>query len=192
MFEIIVPEHALGAARIADARDHARVVERVGEDHAAGQQLRQRGKRRVVGDVAAGEDQRRFLAVQVGEFRLQLDMVVRVAADIARAARSRADIVQRLFHRRGHLGVLTHRQIVVGAPHGDRLRAVVAVEAARVGVGTLVAQDIDEDPIPALFVQAIDRPVEYIRIVRHGGAPFIGRKPQFPARSLRAIRKGEG
>ena len=51
----------------------------------------------------------------------------------------------------------------------------------RVGEGALVAQDIDEDPIPALFVQAIDRLVEYMAVVRHGEAPFKGQKRQFPA-----------
>ena len=37
--DVIVTEHALFAARIADARDHAGVVQFVGKDDAAGQQL---------------------------------------------------------------------------------------------------------------------------------------------------------
>ena len=40
--DIIVPEHALVAARIADARDHAGVVQLVRKDHAPRQQLSKR------------------------------------------------------------------------------------------------------------------------------------------------------
>jgi hypothetical protein len=64
--------------------------------------------------------------VQVGQFGFQIDMIVRVAADVARAAGARADIVQRFFHRGDHLGVLAHREIIVRAPDGDRLGAVMA------------------------------------------------------------------
>jgi hypothetical protein len=63
--------------------------------------------------------------VQVGKLGFQIDMIMGVAADIARTARARADIVQRFFHRRDHLGVLAHREIVVRTPDGDRLGAVV-------------------------------------------------------------------
>jgi hypothetical protein len=64
-------------------------------------------------------------------------MVMRVAADVAGAAAG-AHIVERLFHRGDHLGVLAHRQIVVGAPYRDRLGAVVPGKTARVGVGPLL------------------------------------------------------
>ena len=84
-------------------------------------------------------------------------MIMRVAADVARAARAGADVVQRLFHRRDHLRVLAHREIVVRAPDGDRLRPVMPGEAARVGEGALVAQDVDEHAIAAFGVQPIDR-----------------------------------
>src|SRR3546814_1480567 len=57
MRRIIVAEHALFAARIADPGDHAGVVQFVGEDHAARQQLSQRRERRIVRDIAAGEQQ---------------------------------------------------------------------------------------------------------------------------------------
>src|SRR3546814_4324765 len=79
-----------------------------------------------------------------------------VAGDVARAAGARADIVQRLFHRGDDLGMLTHRQIVVRAPDGDRFRPVVAGKAARVGIGALVAQNVDEDAIPAFLVAAVE------------------------------------
>jgi hypothetical protein len=165
MIEVVVAEDALLAARIADARDHRRVIEFVREDHAAGQDLGQRRQRRLVGDIAAGEQQRRFLAVQIGEFMFQIDVIVRVAADVAGAAGARADIVQRLLHRRDHLRVLAHREIVVGTPDGDRLRPVMPGEAARVGERALVAQDVDEHPVPALGMQPVDRLGEDVRVV---------------------------
>ena len=157
MLDIIVTEDALFAARIADARDHAGMVEFIGKDDAAGQQSRQRRQRRFVRDIARREQQGGFLAMQVGQFAFQIDMIMGVATDIARAAGTRADIVQRLFHRGDHLGMLTHGEIVVRAPDGDRLGAVMAVETARIGVGTAVAEDVDEHPIPAFFMKTVDR-----------------------------------
>src|SRR3546814_14661960 len=64
----------------------------------------------------AGEQGRGLLAMGIGKHRLQLDMIMGVAADIAGAARSGADIVQRLFHRGDHLGMLSHGEIIVGTP----------------------------------------------------------------------------
>ena len=157
MFDIIMAENALFAARIADARDHAGVVKFVGKDDAAGQQTRQRRQRRFVRDIARREQQSGFLAVQVGQFAFQIDMIVGVAADIARAARTGTDIVQRLFHRGDHLGMLPHGEIVVGAPDSDWLGAVMAMETARIRVGTAIAEDVDEHPIPAFFMKTVDR-----------------------------------
>ena len=52
MGEIIVAEHPLFAAAILDSRDHRRMIEFVGKDHAAGQQLAERRQRRLVRDIA--------------------------------------------------------------------------------------------------------------------------------------------
>ena len=87
-----------------------------------GSSLHQRRQRRVVGDVGRGEQQRRFLAVQVGELGLELDVIVRGAGDVARAARAGADRVDRLVHGGDHGRVLAHAEVVVGAPDGDRMR----------------------------------------------------------------------
>ena len=105
---------------VADAGDHGGVVLLVRKDDATRQQLGQRRQRRVVGDVGGGEQQRRFLAVQVGELGLQLDVIVGRAGNVAGAARAGADRVDRLVHGGDHGGMLTHAEIVVGAPHGDR------------------------------------------------------------------------
>ena len=128
--------------------------------------LAERRQRRLVRDIARGEQQRAFLAVQVGQLGLEIDMIMGVAADVAGAARAGADIVQRLLHRRDHLGMLAHREIVVRAPDGDRLGPVMAGEAARVGKCALVAQDVDEHAIAALGMEPIDRLGEDALIVQ--------------------------
>ena len=160
MLEVVVPEHALLAAAVLDPGDHRGVVELVGEDHAAGEQLAERRQRRLVRHVARGEQQRGLLAVEARKLGLELDMIMGVAADVAGAARAGADFVQRLLHRLDDGRVLAHAEIIVGAPDGDRLGAVMAGEAVRVGVGALGAQDIDEDAIAAFVVQPVDRRLE--------------------------------
>src|SRR4051812_26805111 len=84
-------------------------------------------------------------------------MIMAVARDVAGAARAGADVVQRLLHRRDHIGMLAHGEIVVGAPDGDRLRPVMAGEAARVREGALVAEDIDEHAVAPFGMQPLDR-----------------------------------
>ena len=171
-------EHALLAARIADAGDHRCVVQFVRIDDAAGQHLGQRGQRRLVRHIAAGEEERALLAVQIGKLAFEIDMVMGVAADVARAAGAGADIVQRLFHRRDHLGMLAHGEIIVRAPHGDRLGPVVACKAARVWKGTLVAQDVDKDPVAAFGMQTIDRLRKGARVInRSRGECVSGHGP---------------
>ncbi len=171
MIQVVVAEDELLAARIADTRDHGGVIELVGEDQAARQDLAERRERGLVRHIARGEEQCALLAVQIGQLGLEVDMVVRVTADIASAARTGADIVQRLFHRRDHLGMLAHGEIIVGAPDRDRPGAVVAGEAAGVGILTPVAQDIDEHPIAALFMEPLDRLVEDVLVVHHPAKP---------------------
>ena len=75
----------LGAG-MADAGDHGGVVKRIGKDNAVGQFPAQRLQGGFVGDVARGEDQRRFLAMQIGQFMLEQRMVMVGARDIARTA----------------------------------------------------------------------------------------------------------
>ena len=171
MSDVVVAEHALLAAGITDPCDHAGVVELVGEDHAAGEQLGECRKRGVVRDIAAGEEQRRFLAVQIGKLRLELDVIMCVAADVAGAAAAGADIVQRLLHGGDDLGVLAHGEVIVRAPHCHRLGPVMAREATRVGERTLVAQDIDEDAVASLLVQPVDRLVEDVIVVHRRCRP---------------------
>ena len=95
--------------------------------------------------------------MQAGQFGFQIDMIMGVAADVAGAAGACTDIVQRLFHRGDDLGMLAHGEIIVGAPDGDRLRTIMAVEAASVRESALVAQDIDEHAVTAFAVKPVDR-----------------------------------
>ena len=75
------------AAAVADALNHPGVVLLVGEDHEAGDQALKGRERRVVGDIGRGEEERRFLAVEIGKLGLELlDMIMRGAGDVARAA----------------------------------------------------------------------------------------------------------
>ena len=64
MLDVVVAPHLLFGAGFAHALDHGIVVERVGEQQAIGQQFCDRGNAGLVGDIARGKDQRRFLAVQ--------------------------------------------------------------------------------------------------------------------------------
>ena len=76
-------------------------------------------------------------------------MIMRVAANVSRAARTRANVVQSLFHRSDHFRMLPHAEIIVGAPDSDRFRPVVPRETARIRIGAFVPQDINENTIAA-------------------------------------------
>ena len=122
-----------GPRAVADAGDHRGVVLLVGEDDGARQQLGERRQRRVVGDVGRGEEQRRFLAVQVGELGLELHVIVGRAGDVARAAGAGADRVDRLVHGGDHGRVLAHAEVVVGAPDGDGTRGARPLKCSAAG-----------------------------------------------------------
>ena len=67
MGEVIVAPDTLLAATVADAGDHARVVELVGEDDAAGQDFAQCCQSCLIRNIAAGEQQCAILAVKVSQ-----------------------------------------------------------------------------------------------------------------------------
>lgn len=92
-------------------------------------------------------------------------MIMGVAANVPRAARSRADIVQRLFHRGDYLGMLAHAQIVVRAPYRDGLWSVMPGKAARIGKFPFVAQNVDENTVASLGMKPVNRLVEYCVVI---------------------------
>ena len=119
MRDVVVAEDLPLAARAAHALDHRIVVERVGQDQAIRQQARDGGDAGEIGNPAGGEDERGFLAVQVGEFALEPDDRVMRAGNVAGAAGAGAMRAGRVDARLDHLGMAAHAEIVVRAPHRD-------------------------------------------------------------------------
>ena len=167
MLQIIVPEHPFLAAAVLDPGNHRRMIQFVGKDDAARQNLGQCRQRCLIRHIARGEQQGTGLAVPVGQLALELDVIMGVAANIAGSARSRTDIMQSFFHRRDHIGMLAHRQIIVRAPDGYRLRTVVMRETARIGKGTLVSQYVYKDPIAAFCMEPVNRLRKYLVVVHY-------------------------
>ncbi len=89
MVEVVVAEHRAAARQRMPAIIEA-WLSASEKMIRPGRTLRQRRQRRLVGDIAGGEQQRRLLAVQVGQLGFQLDVIVGGAGDVARAARARA------------------------------------------------------------------------------------------------------
>ena len=110
------------------------------------------------------------------------------AGDVARAAGARADARGGLHHRGDHLRVLTHAEIIIGAP--DRHiagRAVVAMPD-RLWEGFDTAFEMGEDPVPTFLLETSDRRLEKAPIV-HVTTLYaaIGGRYARPSRDRRAI-----
>ena len=133
MGEVVVAEDLAHRARVADAGDHRGVVEGVGIELAARQHRAQGLQGGLVGDVARGEDERGFLAVQRGELALERHVQRVGAGDVARAAGARALGADRGLHGLEHDRMLAHRQIVVAAPDRDVARRCRRDASARAG-----------------------------------------------------------
>ncbi len=141
MRHVVVAEHLALAAGLADAFDHRIVVELVRQDQAIRNQLGDGRNAGLVRDVARGEQQRGFLAVQIGQFLLQLHQRMMGAGDVAGAAGAGADARGGLDHGADHLRVLAHAEIVVGAPDHDIARPLRASATPRAETGRRCARD---------------------------------------------------
>ena len=117
MRHVVVAENLLLGAGLAHALDHRVVVARVRQDQAVRHQLGHGRDAGLVRHIARGEDERRLLAMQVGELALELDQRMVGARDVAGAAGAGAHAGRGLDHGADHLGMLAHAEIVVGAPH---------------------------------------------------------------------------
>ena len=156
VFRVVVAPDLLFGAGLAHALDHRVVVPGIRQDQAIRQQFRDGRDAGLVRHVAGGEDQRRVLAVQVGEFRLELDEGMIGAGDVARAARARAHAGRGLDHRADNLGMLAHAEIVVGAPDHDVPLALRRVpEGVREPAGDPL--QVGEHAVAALLVQGRQR-----------------------------------
>src|ERR1700746_3277538 len=117
MRDIVMAEYEALRAGTADAFDHGIVVEGVGKDRAAWQQAPERTEGGEVRYPPRCEDQRSFLAVQIGKLGLELHVRQVGSGNIASPAGARTRAFDRSMHGRQHVRVLTHAEIVVAAPH---------------------------------------------------------------------------
>ena len=156
MRDIVVAEDLLFHPRLAHALDHRGMVELVREDEAVRHQPGDGRDRRLVRNEARGEDQRRFLAVEVGERSLEFDQRPVRARDIARPAGTDAELGGNILHGRDHRRVLAHAQIVVRTPDGDLARIVGAVAIDRGGEMPGHPFEIGKDAVALLCPQRVD------------------------------------
>ncbi len=154
MSEIVVPPNPLRTATLPDAFDHRRMVLLVGEDDGALQEFDEGRKRGFVRNIARGKEQRGFLAVKIGQLFLKLDVEVRGARNIARAARAGADLVDGFVHCLQHGGMLPHAKVIVRAPYRYRARTFRLVMHGLWEIPP-AAQDIGKNPVPSLCRQSI-------------------------------------
>ena len=99
------------------------MVERVGQDQAARHQLADGRNSGLVRHVAGGEQERRVLAVEVGQLALKLDQRMIGAGDVTGAACPGTHAGCSFDHGADHLRVLSHAEVVVGTPDHDAARA---------------------------------------------------------------------
>ena len=164
MGHVIVPEDRLFGARQLDARDDRGMVHLVGQDQHV-RKLRHKGRQAgLVGDIAAGKGQGAFLAVKGGQLVLERDQSVAGAGDVAGAAGTGAARRCRRAHRRDHVRMLAHAQIIVGTPDGDLLRrAIVVTQGNRMTADDPL--ELDEMPIAVLGFQPVQLRTEMRGIV---------------------------
>ncbi len=165
MREVIVAENLPLGARALHALDHRVVIGGVGEDQAVRKEIGDRRDRREIGNPSGGEDERRFLAVEIGELMLQFDDRAARAGDVARSPCARAHLLRGLDHCVDDLGMLAHAEIVVGAPDRDVLRAPVGAAPERLGESLHRALDMRKSAIAPLSLEAEQGPLEIAPIV---------------------------
>ncbi|QTK80416.1 hypothetical protein AT6N2_C2875 [Agrobacterium tumefaciens] len=151
---IVLPDHPLTTA-IPDALDHRGMVERVRKDDQARYLLAERAEGGPVRNITRGEDQRRFLAMEVSKLALQQDVIVVGARNIPGASRTRATVINGGFHGFDDFRVLAHAEVVVGAPDGNVLPLTIGVVACRAGKVALLPLYIRKNAITSLRMQAL-------------------------------------
>ena len=164
MRHVAVAEHLSLAARLPDALDHRIVVERVGQDQAVRNELTDGRNAGLVRDIARGEQQRCFLAVQVGQFLLQLHEGVMGARDVAGAAGPGADPGRGLDHRSHNLRMLSHPEIIVGAPDHDIARPVRRVPD-RMGKPARDPLEVGEHAVTPFVMQAAEGGLKELTVI---------------------------
>ena len=164
MRHVAVAEHLALAAGLADAFDHRIVVERIRQDQAVRNQLADGRDAGLVRDIARGEQQCGFLAVQIGQFLLELHQRVMGAGDVAGAAGAGADPGRGLDHGADHLGMLAHAEIIVRAPDHDVARPFRGMpHRMREPAGDPL--EVGENPVTPLIMQAAEGGTEEFAVI---------------------------
>ena len=149
MRDVVVGEYLFFALRLAYALDHGVVVRCVGQNEAVRHQPGYGRDAGLIGHIARGEDERRLLAMQVGEFALEIDQRVIGTGDIAGSARAGAHAGRRFDHRADHLGMLPHSEVIVRTPHDDVARSLRGMpDRTREAAGQSL--EIGKHPVAAL------------------------------------------
>jgi hypothetical protein len=121
--------------------------------------------------------------VEVSKFCLELDNGVVGAGNVARAAREDANFRSGVAHRRDHVGMAAHAEIIVRAPD-DHFADVAVVMPFRARIGAGIAFEIGEDALAALGFQLADRHVKMGSICVHLLSPVS----RFPGRGAAACQ----
>ena len=93
--------------------------------------------------------------MQIGQFLLELHQGVMGARDVAGAAGAGADPGRRLDHGADHLGVLSHPEVVIGAPDHDVTRPLRGMPH-RVREPARDPLEVGENPVAPLIMQAVE------------------------------------
>ncbi|OWK22723.1 hypothetical protein AJ87_44560 [Rhizobium yanglingense] len=120
---VVVAEDLPFHSGLANPLDHGIVVERIGQDQTVGYELGDGGDARLVGYIPRREDQSRILAMQIREFGFQFDKRMVCAGNVAGTARTCPVASRSVNHGFDHLGMLSHTEIIVGAPDDDLPRS---------------------------------------------------------------------
>jgi len=113
-----------------------------------------------VGDPSRCEDQRGVLAVKVGEFGFELDMLPVGPGDVARASRSGTRQIDGAMHGGQHIRMLAHAEVVIAAPDGNATAPTIG--SVPQGRGKLPGEplELDEGPIAAIQLHCADEAFE--------------------------------
>jgi hypothetical protein len=97
--------------------------------------------------------------MQIRKFFLEDHVVVVGARNIPGASRTRATVINGVFHRLDHGGVLAHAEIVVGTPDGHFLRTIGCVTRGARKIAAMPLE-IGENTIAAFLVKSVQLALE--------------------------------
>ena len=132
--------------------------------------------------------------MEVGKLALQVDQRVIGAGDVAGAAGACAHTRCGFDHRPDHLRVLTHSEVIIGAPHDDVPRPLRRMpDCMREAPGQPF--EIGEDPVAALIPEP-GKGTCKIRVVIHDFLPrrrgaFFGTLPRSFLEGFQCLCRGD-